>query len=144
MRIFFVIPIMFLLGGCSLLEPMPKGSQPSQIQMSLSGMLQSYRLPPESIPPFTHNDLQVNAAIQSMQKVASAQSLIFDGSRAAEGTVVVGRMGGNDQMVLAIAVYSQAGRVAMQDVHDWKTADNSQGFQMRERFLNTLRQPPRQ
>ena len=79
-----------------------------------------------------------------MQRIAADEGLIFDGSRAADGTVIVGRRGSADQMVLAIAVYPKAGRIAMQDVYNWKASDMSEGFRMRQRFLDTLRQPPAQ
>ena len=79
-----------------------------------------------------------------MLRIAAGQGLIFDGSRAAEGSVIVGRMGSTDQMLLAIAVYPKAGRIAMQDVYKWKASDMSEGYRMRQRFLNALRQPAAQ
>jgi hypothetical protein len=79
-----------------------------------------------------------------MQRIATDEGLIFDGSRTADGTVIVGRMGSTDQMVLAIAVYAKDGGVAMQDAYDWKLSDMSEGNRMREHFLNTLRQPTAQ
>jgi hypothetical protein len=139
MKILFLVPVVILIGGCSMLEPMRRGGQPTPVQMSLSGVLQSYRLPPQSIPPAINSDPQVDAAIHAMQTIAAGQGLIFDGSRAAQGTVIVGRMASTDQMVLAIAVYAKAGRIAMQDAYKWKASDMSEGFRMRQRFLNSLR-----
>jgi hypothetical protein len=144
MKTLLIIPVIMLLAGCSILEPMPDSGQPSPVQLSLSGLLQGYRLPAQSIPSSTNSDPQVDAAIHSMQRIATDEGLIFDGSRAADGTVIVGRTGSTDQMVLAIAVYPKDGRVAMQDAYNWKASDMSEGFRMRQRFLQTLRQPPAQ
>ena len=143
MRTLFIIPLVMLLAGCSILEPMPPSAgEPTPVQMSLASLLQSYRLPSQSIPPSTNPDPQADAAIHSMQRIAAMQGLIFDGARAAEGTVIVGRMGSTDQMTVAIAVYPKAGRVAMQDAYNWKVSDMSEGTRMRKHFLDTLRQPP--
>jgi hypothetical protein len=144
MKAFLFVPVVMLLGGCSILEPMPDSGQPTPIQLNLSDLLQDYRLPAQSIPPSTNSDPQVDAAIHSMQRIATVEGLVFDGSRTAEGTVIVGRMGSADQMVLAIAVYPKDGRVAMQDAFNWKLSDMSKGNRMRDRYLNALRQPPAQ
>ncbi len=144
MKTTVIVPIVMLLAGCSIIDPMPESRDPSPVQLSLSGMIRTYRLPSQSIPPSTNNDPQVDAAIHSMQRIAADEGLIFDGSRAADGTVIVGRMGSTGQMVLAMAVYPKTGRIAMQDVYQWKATDMSEGFKMRERFLETLRQPPPQ
>lgn len=107
--------------------------------MRLLSVLRDYRLPAQSVSPTRNADPQVDAAIQSMRKNAEEQGLIFDGARASEGTVIVGRMGSADQMLVAISVYSVSGRVAIQDVHQWKAADMSEGARMRERYLSSLR-----
>ena len=142
MRITLILPVVLLLAGCSLLRPMPEARQPSPVQISLSRTLYSYHMPAQSIPPAANRDPQVDAAIHSMQRIATAQGMIFDGSRAGEGTVFVGREGSAGQMVLAIAVFPEAGRVAMQDVYQWRASDMSAGFHMRKKFLETLSQPP--
>jgi hypothetical protein len=141
MKTLFIIPFVSLLVGCSILEPMPPSAEPTPVTMNLASILQGYRLPSQSITPSTNPDPHVDAAIHSMQRIAASQGLIFDGSRAAEGTVIVGRMGSTDQMVVAIAVYPKAGRVAMQDAYNWKASDMSEGTRMRGHFLDTLRQP---
>ena len=142
MNILKIAPLLLLLSGCSILQPMPSGRSaqaPTADQTRLAGALRNYRLPDRSIPPTPHPDPAVDAAIRSMFTVAENQQLIFDGSRAAEGDVIVGRMGHTDRMLLGLNVYPLSGQVAFRDVTDWKLADMSEGTRMRQRFLNALK-----
>ena len=139
MKTLVILSLLVLLNGCSVFEPIPRGSEPSPTHMRLLAVLRDYRLPSHSLPPTRNADPQVEAAIRSMQTKAEEQGLVFDGSRASEGTVIAGRMGSTDQMLVAVAVYSVSGRVAIQDVHQWKASDMSEGARMRERYLSSLR-----
>ena len=103
-------------------------------------VLVNYQLPAQSTPPAArHADPQVDSVLQKMMAVAKQQGLIFDGSRSAEGIVVVGRAGKSGKpMLVAIAVYPKAGRVAMQDTMTSNGADYRDATQMKERYLNAL------
>jgi hypothetical protein len=135
--------ILILLTGCSILDPVPggrtTGAGPTPAQVRLMGSLRDYRLPTRSIPPSQHSDPTVDAAIKSIFSVAESQKLIFDGSRATEGDVIVGRFGATDQMLVGLNLYSSSGRVAFTDVHQWKASDMSEGTRMRQRFLSALK-----
>jgi len=128
--------------GCSLLyERVPTGRDPSAVQTMLFGALNHYALPSKSIAPPPNKDSQVDAAIHSMQNVAEDQGLVFDGSRATEGIVIVGRMGTAGTMILAVAVYAVGNRVAMEDVSQEKAPDVSAAARMRKQFMGTLSRP---
>ncbi|MBI5773083.1 MAG: hypothetical protein HZA89_04980 [Verrucomicrobia bacterium] len=142
MRILTFSFLLFLVGGCSIIDPTLGGrsaEKPTEAQMRLAGTLNNYRLPEQSIPPTQHPDSAVDAAINAMSRIAQQQHLIFDGSRATEGYVIVGRMGSTAQMLLGLNVYPVAGRVGFRDVTNWKMSDISEGKQMRQRFLNALK-----
>ena len=84
-----------LSSGCSLVyERVPTSRNPSAVQSTLSAVLDHYTLPSTSIAPTPNRDPYVDASIHSMQKVAEAQSLVFDGSRATDGIVM--RASGKD------------------------------------------------
>jgi len=142
MKILNIAPLLLLLIGCSIIEPMPGGrsaAPPTAAQMRLASVLSKYRLPDRSIPPSPHPDPVVDAAIRSIFAIAENQKLIFDGSRAAEGDVIVGRMGATDQMLVGLNVYPLFGRVAYRDVTKWKATDMSEGTRMQRQFLNALK-----
>ena len=132
-----------LPSGCALLyDRVPSGRDPSAAQTMLFHALDHYALPPRSIAPTPNKDSHVDAAIHSMQKVAEDQGLVFDGSRATQGIVIVGRMGSAGPMILAVAVYSVGNRIAMEDVSREKAPDISAAARMRKQFMGTLSRPP--
>jgi len=109
-------------------------------QARLMTVLRDYQLPAQSVPAGRHADPQVDGVIQKMMAAAAQQGLTFDGSRAtAEGIVVVGRTGKSGKpMLVAVAVYSKAGRVAMQDTSKSNGLDYADAEKMKERYLNVL------
>jgi len=142
MKIAKIAPLLLLLSGCSIIEPTPGGrsdNAPTAGQMRLATALRSYRLPDRSIPPTRHPEPMVDAAIKSMFTIAEHQKLIFDGSRAEEGDVIVGRMGTADQMLVGLNVYRLWGKVAYRDVTNWKLADMSEATRMQRQFLSALK-----
>ena len=131
-----------LSSGCSLLyERVPTSRNPSAVQSTLFAALDHYTLPFTSIAPTPNRDPYVDASIHSMQKVAEAQGLVFDGSRATDGIVIVGRMGTVGPMILAVAVYAVGSRVAMEDVLQEKAPDGAAAARMRRQFEGTLTHP---
>ena len=141
MKILKFAPLLFFLGGCSILEPTPGGrsaNAPTAEQWRLASLLRTYRLSEQSIPPTPHPNPVVDAAIKSMFSVAEKQKLVFDGSRASDGNVIVGRRGATDQMLVGLNVYPVADKVAYRDVTNWKLADVSEGTSMQRQFENAL------
>jgi len=108
-------------------------------QVRLMTVLRDYQLPAQSVPPARHADPQVDSVLQKMMAVANQQGLIFDGSRAAEGVIVVGRPGKSGKpMLVGVAVYPKSGRVAMQDTMMANALDNRDAERMKERYLSAL------
>jgi hypothetical protein len=109
-------------------------------QARLMGVLRDYQLPAQSVPAGRHADPQVDGVIKKMAAVAAKQGLIFDGSRAAtEGIIVVARPGKSGKpMLVAVAAYAKAGRVAMQDASTANGVDYADAETMKQRYLNAL------
>jgi hypothetical protein len=107
----------------------------------LIAVLRDYQLPAQSVPPpARHPDPQVDAFLPKMMSVAQQQGLVFDGTRAAsDGIVVVGRPGKSGKPILiAVAVYTKGGRVAMQDTTQSNGLDMREADQVKERYLGAL------
>ena len=98
-------------GGGSSAGAGTGGGQMDQ-HVRLITAMRDYQLPAQPVPPARHADPQVDAFLQKMMAVAARQGLMFDGRRAAEGIVIVGRNGQSGKPILiGVSVFNKAGRV---------------------------------
>jgi hypothetical protein len=108
--------------------------------MSLLAFSQGYALPEHNVVPTEHADSEIAAISSAMQGIAKRQGLVYDGHKAHEGFVAVGKEGSNGQLILILKLYRASnGRIAFQDTHLWNGADMSQGMKMRSTFLSALK-----
>ena len=124
--------------GCASSGSSAAAAPSGDEQGKLMTVLQGYQLPAQSIAPTVNPDQDVQRAIVRMSQIAQSQGLVFDGSRARDGIVVVGKQGSSGPILLALSIYKKQGRVAMQDTSFAKGMDFREGMQMKERFLNEL------
>ena len=108
-------------------------------QMSLLAFSQGYALPEHNVAPTAHTDREIATITSAMQGIAKTQGLVYDGHKATEGFVAVGKDGANGQMILILKLYRASNRrIAFQDTHLWNGADLYQGMTMRSKFLSAL------
>ena len=102
--------------------------------------MRDYQLPAQPVPPARHADPQVNSFLPKMMSVAAQQGLIFDGSRAAEGIVIVGRNGreSGKPILIGVSVFNKGGRVMMQDTTQSNGLDFKEAQRLKERYLDAL------
>ena len=100
--------------------------------------LQGYQLPSASVAPTMNPDPDVQQAIMRMSQIAPSQGLIFDGTRANEGIIIVGKPGSAGPILLALSVYKTQGRVATQDCSFAKGTDFREGMKMKDQFFSQL------
>ncbi len=124
--------------GCAT-DRQRAGTAPPSQEGRLIAALSGYRLPPTSVPPTRNTDDNVNRAIAGMARVAASQGLTFDGGRANEGLVFVGRQGQGGPMVLALVVYPKNGWVASQDEVYANGLDVPEAQRMRNGFMAALK-----
>jgi hypothetical protein len=139
------IGVMFLIGaGCqsdtsSIPSEPPAAKQVSPDQHGkLMGALEGYQLPAQSIAATSHPDPAVQQVIVRMSQIAQSQGLVFDGSRANEGIVIVGKQGSGYPILLAVSVYNTPRGVATQDTSRSNGLDYREGMKMKERFFGAL------
>lgn len=133
--LFSTFPVLILTACAS-----PRGGVGTAQMDALAGvsfLSRDYRLPESDIPATQHDDSGVLSVIRGLQRRANQQDLIFDGSKAGEGVVVVGKQGNHDQMLLILHVYrTPDGGFAWRDLHSWNGADMRAGMKMRDRFFS--------
>ena len=129
------------LSGCESTGPSAgaasSATSPDQ-HGKLMAVLQGYQLPTQSVAPTANPDPDVQQVIVRMGEVARSQGLVFDGSRANQGIVVVGKQGTGGPILLALSVYKTQGRVATQDTSASNGLDFSEGMKMKDRFFSRL------
>lgn len=78
-------------------------------------------------------------AFNKMAVIATDQKLIFDGTRASRGLIVVGKQGANGPMIVGVAIVPKGGYVAMLDVPIYDERDTVEAEKMHEAYITAVK-----
>ena len=127
-----------ILSACSALQGPPSPDLFGK-QIALSLLLKKHPLPNTSNKAALHADPEINLAVAHVREVTLSQGLIFDGSKATEGIVVIGRHSEGNSMLVGLQFYRVPdGRVAFTDVTHSSGNNFAEAMAMKSRLLRCL------
>lgn len=124
--------------GC----PPPEQGGPPDLtgeDVKLKEALRDYKLPSRSVPPAPSSEVEMELAFNKMAVIATDQKLIFDGTRASRGLIVVGKQGANGPMIVGVAIVPKGGYVAMLDVPIYDERDTVEAEKMHEAYITAVK-----
>ena len=116
----------------------PPLADAASASLALLTLVRNYELPPRSVDPTPHRDDPVASIIRQLHEFADDHGLIFDGRRAAQGLVVIGRAGQIDDVIVGLAVYRGRGRLGIQQLPQWAPADDDAGQAMHRQLTTAI------
>ena len=116
----------------------PPLTDASSASLALLTLVRNYELPPRSVDATPHRDAPVDNIIRQIQDFADAHGIIFDGRRAAQGLIVLGRPGDVDDVLIALAIYHSPARLGIQQLPTWAPADDDRGQAMHRALMTAI------